>query len=314
MDRRELADLWGGSSDAPAPGQVQPGRSGPFGLGEPRLSSAGTDWAGFPLEAQRASGSGSFVYHALTYSLVVLCTGGRASMRVEAGGVESRFILEQGRICVFPGGRDIDSCSWSGRYEVLVVELGPCRLRHPLASENYLAHLPLASHYGVPDPQIASLLCNMRAEIEAGCGTGRLYGESLSLALVTYLANRYPDRSAGGALRKLSSAQFARVREYVRAHLARELGLAELAAIVHLSPHHFCLLFKNAAGITPYQYVLRERVPESTKRLAARQVPIVEIAGALGFADQSHFTVVFRRVTGLTPKQFQRGLDRRSSE
>ncbi len=316
MDWRELADLWDGSSDAPAPGRVQPRCLGPFRLGEPRLSSAGTDWPGFLLEAQHASGSGSLVHRALTYSLVVLCTGGRARMRIETGGVESSFILERGRICVFPGGRDIDSCSWSGRYEVLVVEVGPCVLRHPLANETYLAHLPLAFQYGVPDPQVASLLCNMRAEIEAGCGTGRLYGESLSLALVTYLANRYPHPSAGGELRKvkLSSTQFARVREYVRAHLSRELGLAELAAVVHLSPHHFCLLFRNTAGITPYQYVLRERVHESTKRLAARQVPIVEIAGALGFANQSHFTAVFRKVTGMTPKHYQRGFDRRSSE
>lgn len=229
-------------------------------------------------------------------------------MRVEAGGMENSFIFERGRVCIFSAGRDIESLSWSGTYDALVVELRPC-LRHPLANDNYLAHLPLASRYGVSDPRIAALLCNMRAEIATGCQTGRLYGESLSLALATYLASRYPTCTPGAEPRKvkLSAAQFERVRDYVRAHLSRQLGLAELAATVHLSPHHFCLLFKNTADITPYQYVLRERVHESMKHLAARQCSIVEIAGALGFADQSHFTTVFRRVTGLTPKQYQRG-------
>jgi len=288
----------------------------PFGLGDPELSSIGTAWAGFPFEAHRAPWSGSFFHQALPYSLIILCTSGRATMRVAAGGVKSRFVLEEGRVCVFPKGRDIESCSWCGEYEMLLVELCPCQLRHPLAHENYLARLPLAPQYGVSDPQIGFLLCSMRAEIEAGCATGRLYAESLSLALITYLANRYPDRSAVEGLRKakLSSAQFGRVRDYVRAHLARELGLAELATVVHLSPHHFCLLFKNTAGITPYQYVLRERVYESTKRLGARLVPIVEIASALGFANQSHFTAVFRKVTGMTPKDYQRGVDQRSSD
>jgi AraC family transcriptional regulator len=309
MDRTVYSNSSEVASAAPTHDLIESGPVTPLGLTEPLVSSTGTVWSGFPLEAHRASEGGFITHPALPYCMVVLCTGGQARVLVEAGGIERRFILERGKLCIYPAGCEIESFSWSGIHETLVVELRPWRLKHLLGDDDRLVNMQLAPQYGISDLQIPALLRNMRAEIEAGCPSGRLYGESLSLALLTYLANRYPAGTHRAESRKfkLSPAQFGRVRDYVRAHLSQELGLAELAGVIQLSPHHFCFLFKNTAGITPYQYVLRERVHESMKHLAARQCSIVEIAGVLGFADQSHFTTVFRRVTGLTPKQYQRG-------
>jgi AraC family transcriptional regulator len=244
---------------------------------------------------------------ALVHNLVVICTAGQANMFIETDGAECCVNLGPNQVWVVRGGCEIASYSWSGVHETLVVELRPMRLKHLMGDDDCLGDLQLIPQDVIPDRPMAALLCNMRAEIEAGCPSGPLYAESLSLALLTYLTSRY---GATGPRREmltptLSPAEYQRVRDYVRSHLSQDLGLTELAEVVQLSPHHFCLLFRNTAGITPYQYVIHQRIHDSMKQLAAERISIAEIAGAFGFADQSHFTTVFRKVTGITPRQYR---------
>ena len=75
-----------------------------------------------------------------------------------------------------------------------------------------------------------------------------------------------------------------------------------------LSAHHFSMLFKQTFGTSPHRYVLLERIRESQKLLASsrRRIPISAVALEMGFADQSHFTHVFRTITGTTPGRYQR--------
>jgi AraC family transcriptional regulator len=104
----------------------------------------------------------------------------------------------------------------------------------------------------------------------------------------------------------LSPMQVSRVREYIRAHLASDLGLAEMAGQVNLSPHYFSLLFKHTLGVSPHGYVLQERIREAQRQLAAGRMDISELALHLGFSDQSHFSRAFRRLTGMTPQRYRR--------
>jgi AraC family transcriptional regulator len=103
----------------------------------------------------------------------------------------------------------------------------------------------------------------------------------------------------------LSPVQVKRVREYIRANLGCDISLVELADQVGLSPHYFSLLFKRALGESPHQFVLRERIDEAQRLLASGRTPISEVALNLGFADQSHFSQAFRKITGTTPKRYQ---------
>ena len=103
----------------------------------------------------------------------------------------------------------------------------------------------------------------------------------------------------------LSPRQVQRVREYIRANLGCDIGLTDLAHQVGLSPRYFALLFKRAFGASPHHFLLSERIDEAQRLLAARRMPISEVALNLGFADQSHFSQAFRKITGTTPKRFQ---------
>jgi AraC family transcriptional regulator len=104
---------------------------------------------------------------------------------------------------------------------------------------------------------------------------------------------------------ELPAYRLRRVTEYIEENLQGALRLAELSAVVHMSPYHFARLFKRSTGVPPHQFLLRHRIEEARGLLAAQRVPIAEIARSVGFRTPSHFTTTFRRVTGMTPSAYR---------
>jgi AraC family transcriptional regulator len=230
-----------------------------------------------------------------------------ARLQVRDGKVVRRVISSPGRFSLLGQGFEQKLLSWSGTREMLFVEIGAEQLERFMSHAPDLACLNVEPQYSVCDPHVVSLVRNMRDEIRAGCPTGRLYGEALSLSLAAYLFKRYSVELGPVAREKLalSPMQVSRVREYIRTNLARDIGLAELADQVSLSPHYFSMRFKHTLGLSPHRYVLRERIDEAQRLLAAGRMSISEVAFSLGFSDQSHFSQAFRKATGTTPKRYQ---------
>ena len=282
-------------------------RGRPIAFSELRWSSARSSWSGFPLEAHRVGPSGLLTDCTLPHTLLALCTAGRAEIQIRAGGAEHRLVSVPGRLFVLGRGYELESVSWSGTRELLYAEVCLSRLGPLIGPDDDLAEVALAPQFAISEPQLAGLMLNMRAQIEAGCPAGRLYGESLSLAMAAYLSGRYSatGRKTDELKSTLSASQLQRVRDYIHAHLSSDLGLTELASVVQLSPYHFAHLFKNTVGMPPHHYVIRERVNESRALLTTRRMSVIEVAMTLGFASQSHFTEVFRKATGTTPKHYQ---------
>jgi AraC family transcriptional regulator len=102
------------------------------------------------------------------------------------------------------------------------------------------------------------------------------------------------------------SVPIRRALDYIHAHPTAPCVLAILAALAGLSLFHFCRRFRQEVGATPCQYVLSRRVELAKAKLTARPwVPLVEVALACGFSNQSHFTTAFRRATGMTPRAYR---------
>ena len=73
-------------------------------------------------------------------------------------------------------------------------------------------------------------------------------------------------------------------------------------------PGHFAHAFREATGVAPHRYVLELRVNRAKTLLRQSDLPITEVAERVGCSSHSHFSVLFHRVAGLTPRQF-RSLD-----
>src|SRR5262245_24006838 len=85
------------------------------------------------------------------------------------------------------------------------------------------------------------------------------------------------DTAPGG----LPWARVRRVAEYVQANLSGQLTLAELSAVVHMSPYHFARLFKVSVGISPRQFVIRQRIERAKRLLREHRVYVGEVARAV---------------------------------
>jgi len=103
----------------------------------------------------------------------------------------------------------------------------------------------------------------------------------------------------------LPGCRLRRVTEYIQQNLDKDLTLAELAAVVCMSPYHFARLFKGSTGVPPHRFVVRQRIARARAFVATPEQSVAQISRLGGFRTPSHFPTVFRRVTGLTPGAYR---------
>lgn len=95
-----------------------------------------------------------------------------------------------------------------------------------------------------------------------------------------------------------------KVMEYIRRNYAGRLTLEEIAGQVHFSKAYLSRIFREETGMSIPGYVNQVRIERSKLLLLEKRLPLVEVAAAVGFEDQSYFTKVFRRAVGVPPKKF----------
>jgi AraC-like DNA-binding protein len=247
---------------------------------------------------------------------VELCTAGQGTVKYRVGRQAHKCIVHPGSLFIYPGWTELTDLQVSGASRFVLVQLEGPLIRRAHRRDTFGTE-DIVPQHNIRNARIAALVEAMQDEIRLGCPADRLYAESLSLALSSYIASRFSvtthgsQRQSGG---QMSSPNLRRVLDYIHSSLEHDLSLLELASLVRLSPRHFAQLFKNTLGVTPHAYVLQARVDRAKRLLASPLSSISEVALSLGFGSQSYFTQVFRQVTGTTPKHYQREHQKKRSE
>ena len=102
--------------------------------------------------------------------------------------------------------------------------------------------------------------------------------------------------------------QLRKVEDYVTAHLAEDISIEGLAELVELSPSHFAHVFKETTGMTPLQFVTRQRITRAQQLIRETSRSLIDVGLEVGYTSPSHFAQVFRRVVGVTPTEFRSSL------
>jgi AraC family transcriptional regulator len=130
------------------------------------------------------------------------------------------------------------------------------------------------------------------------------YLESLAIACVEQIYRMYRRANDAQPKGRLTPQQLVQVISFAHDCMQLDIGLVEMANLVHLSPYHFGRLFKQTVGLSPYQYLLQLRIEFAKKLIVARSGPLGDIAYQLNFSDQAHFSNAFRKATGISPRQY----------
>lgn len=168
-----------------------------------------------------------------------------------------------------------------------------------------LRHKPGLS---VEDSVVRHLLSSLRPLIGEPKQANSLFLDYVLLAMTAHMASAYAgvDRDSGMPRGGLAPGQERRVKELMRASLNEELPLSRLASECGLSAGHFARAFRRSTGMPPHRWLLRLRVERAKELLQTGGLSLIDIAMLSGFADQSHFTRVFKGTMGITPNAYRR--------
>lgn len=129
---------------------------------------------------------------------------------------------------------------------------------------------------------------------------GSLYS-LLALLFRSHCVRRMDNREREERARNVE--RLSAILEYIDGNLGSPLRLSDLATRAGVTPFHFCKIFRAGMGMTPVEYVNRQRVARSERLLAETALTVTEIAYACGVGDANYFSRLFRRYRGVSPKE-----------
>lgn len=179
----------------------------------------------------------------------------------------------------------------------------------PPASDHYandISNVPPSLYF--ENTKLKATLQKLQSVLDGSGINDRAYAETLGLLLLWEIRHAAdPQFSQLKPIRGgLTALQLRRIKEFVDVHISKGLGISELASLVGLSQFHFIRAFKHSVGLSPYQYVLAERISVAKELLSKRDLSIADVALAVGFSDASQLNRVFRKLMGVTPTVYRR--------
>jgi AraC family transcriptional regulator len=248
--------------------------------------------AGFTLTEGIHAGGSRLPWH--THDGPTLCFVLRGVFTETSGG--ERLMCTPDTLKVMPAGErhcdDFDRGDTRG----LLVETDLARAE-AIRSHAAVLDERVAFHGGLP----AALARRVYQEFRQADDAAPLAVEGLLLELLAAISRRRAEAVPNG-----SPPWLRETRERLHADIAVRPSLGELATAAGVHPVTLARAFRREFGCTVGEYLRRIRIERAAERLADGDQPLAEIALAAGFADQSHFSNVFRRRVGMSPSVYRR--------
>jgi AraC family transcriptional regulator len=274
-----------------------------------KATSSGRSWEGVHINEFAEVYIEDLVSPPRDHVKIGLCVGTSPSIRREACGKIFTSPSRIGEFAILPAGR---KSRWHGLAPAhLDIRLDPGKMDET-AAELRKAGERRFEFADVPrmcDPVVEHIAAIFRNELDRASHPAQdILIESMAVALCAHLLRSYTN-AVGIEERSTASVDVAAVRRaiaYIEDNPDRTISLQELAGAAGLSRFHFSRVFKKHHCLSPAKYIERTRVEQAKALIVSAEMSLANIAQAVGFADQSHFTRRFRVHEGRTPAQFAR--------
>lgn len=238
-------------------------------------------------------------HHAHDFHQVVIGLRGEAEFEIEGlGGAISAFSG-----CIVPANH-LHYYAGHGDNRQLILDL-PRDAIAVTGQQHDLIRLFDAPRFFSLDAALRHYLDFLLQELNLLAPEGRLdplHGERLAGTLLGSLHARLAHEPASPA-RRLDLAALDR---FIDRHLDQRLRVADLAAQACLSEAHFSERFRQSAGLSPWQYVMRRRLEHARQLIQQSRLPLSEIAARTGFTSQSALSRACRQTFGQPPSRLRR--------
>lgn len=215
---------------------------------------------------------------------------------------QEEHILNSGDVVIF-NPADPHACEQiDGRMlDYRCINIQPEVMREYVLEITGIDYLPRFTHNVLYQSELSSPLHDLHQMILED--QSDFQKEELFLFLLEQLLREYTETETSVPLKSLLEIKI--ICEYIELHYTQNITLNQLSELSGLSKYHLLRLFTRQKGISPYRYLETIRINHAKKLLEQGILPI-EVASLTGFSDQSHFTNFFKRLIGLTPKQYMR--------
>ena len=250
---------------------------------------------------------GSISHHVLGYTLNTV--GSRQVTHID--GKEYDGEIERGYAWLKPDSSE-GFWHWESIEEGILFAIEPAFLsriatENDCLNSNKIEILPIIK---TRDPVLDALAMQFQREMNHAELGNLMYIETLAQQFAIHLLREYCAFPAtfqeytGGLPRyKLKQAI-----DYINDNLDEKINIYDIAKLVDISNYYFCRMFHASMGISPYQYVLKQRVAKTKELLENSKLPLADIAFECGFSSQSQMTQHFRKQVGVTPKVYRNRL------
>jgi AraC family transcriptional regulator len=274
---------------------------------KPVLTSYDTGWESVSVENQRQPKTETPEF-CLDHYVIGIYLGQGCQMEMEwiSEGRQYQGKFVNGTIAFFAMSHSYKA-RWDRSVNSLVLNLKSGLLARN--AEEYLESdvFELLPHFGINDPLIHQIGLALYTDLESQRPGGKLYAEQMANTLAIHLLRFYS--SSNHQLRErwdcVSPHRFQPVFDYIEDSLDQDISLSTLSQIANLTQYHFLRTFKEITGLTPHQYVIRQRVKRAKQLLQQGKMSISEVALICGFTHQSHLHRHFKRLLGVTPGEFR---------
>jgi AraC family transcriptional regulator len=222
----------------------------------------------------------------------------------DADSRAQRVVVRAPNVCVVPANQ-LHRLSCDRPADMVAITLDPDFFAGRMRDAFGISR-ELVEHYSAVDSFLRGIGNVLRSSFRVMRAPTSDYLESLASVIAIHLAANYDRRdNLPPACTGLAPHKLQRVLNFIEEKLAEAIRVNDLASAVHMSPYHFARMFKQATGQPPHVYITSKRMDQAKNLLGNSGLSLVEVAASVGYQTQAHFTGVFHKHVGTTPRAFR---------
>ena len=273
---------------------------------EPLLSSQSMGWKNVNFDYFQYDSHEAPTHYPTHHAIIVF--DDRYDVEIKLDGVFKREHQNLGSVVIVPKAVE-HWAAWKDKINFAIFSIPPSTLANiaPETVNPDRVELIPAFSKSQPDYLIYGINMAIRHQLETDPHGCSLYVEHLMNAMSVHLLKNYctiqPKLKNYGD--GLSSYKLRQAIDYINDNLDRNIKISDIGKQINISQYYFSRLFRESTGVSPYRYVIQQRVAKAKQLITQNQMTLNDIALECGFSSQTQMTLHFRKLTGLTPKKYR---------